>query len=66
MLRELREASLFMGWRAANYGGGEEFQTICEGGKEFQTHCEGGRKILDLVNFFSIFLKHFFFGRKGA
>ena len=42
--------------------GGEEFWTRREGGaKNFGQAVKGGRKILDLVNFFSMFLKHNFF-----
>ena len=44
-------------------GGGEQFWTRREGGVEnFGRIAKGeGRKILDLVNFFSKFLKHSFF-----
>ena len=42
--------------------GGEKFWTRREGGAEnFGRVAKGGRKILDLVNFFSKFLKHSFF-----
>ena len=72
MLKYLREASLFMGWgreitgdernRSTRKGGGNKFWTTPEGGaKNFGLPPKGGQKILDLMIFFSMFLKHNFF-----
>ena len=45
----------------ASRRGGEKFWTSRQGGaKNFGQAAKGGRKILDLVNFFSMFLKHNF------
>ena len=53
-----REGSLFI---YASRRGGEKFWTSRQGGaKIFGQAAKGGRKILDLVNFFSMFLKHNF------
>ena len=64
ILNQLREASLYISWGRNIIGVRTKFDTDDVkrwGATNFGLSPKGGRKILDLINFFSMFLKHNFF-----